>query len=109
MFKNLLKIFFLFLIIFVIFISYVSIFGIKTNNFNEFIKSQVVKQDSRINIDLQDVYIKLNIKEGSVSLNTRDINVFINNENQKLSNVDLLIGFKSLIKRENKIKKIIIG
>ncbi len=109
MFKNLLKIFFLFLIIFVIFISYLSIFGIKTNNFNEFIKSQVVKQDSRINIDLQDVYIKLNIKEGSVSLNTRDINVFINNENQKLSNVDLLIGFKSLIKRENKIKKIIIN
>ena len=41
----------------VIFISYLSIFGIKTNNFNEFIKSQVVKQDSRINIDLQDEII----------------------------------------------------
>ncbi len=109
MIKNLLRFIILFLTIFVIFISYLSIFGIKTNNFNEFIKSQVVKKDSRIKIDLQDVYIKLNIIEGSVSLNTRDINVFINNENQKLSNVDLLIGLNSLIKRENKINKIIIN
>ena len=63
MYKNLIRIFLLLLIIIIIFISYLSIYGIKTKRFNELIKSELIKQDYRLNIDLNEVFIKLNIKE----------------------------------------------
>ena len=70
MFKNLLRVFAFIIIILILFISYLSIFGIKTNKFNEIIKSQIIKQDSRIKIDLDNVYVKLNIKEEQDKIET---------------------------------------
>ena len=109
MFKNFIRIFFTIIIIVILFISYLSIFGIKTNKFNEIIKSQLIKQDNRLDIELKNVFIKLNIKKRSFSLNTQDIKLFINKESQEISNVDILISLESLIKQDNKIKKIIIN
>ena len=109
MFKNLLRIFYFIIIILIIFVSYLSIFGIKTNKFNELIKSQIAKQDKRIDLKLQDVYFKLNIKERSFSLNSQDVDLLILKEKQKISNVNILIGLGILIKQENEIKKIIIN
>ena len=57
-------------------------------------------------MEFKDVFIKLNIKEKSFSLNSRDIIFYINKKAKKLKNVDLLIDLKSLIKKENKIKKL---
>ena len=109
MFKNFIRIFVTIIIIVILFISYLSIFGIKTNKFNEIIKSQLIKQDNRLDIELKNVFIKLNIKKRSFSLNTQDIKLFINKESQEISNVDILISLESLIKKDNKIKKIIIN
>ena len=109
MFKNLIRIFVAIIIIVILFISYLSIFGIKTSKFNEIIKSQLIKQDNRLDIDLKDVFIKLNIKKRSFSLNTTDLKLFINKESQEIANVDILISLESIIKQDNKIKKIIIN
>ncbi len=109
MVKNILRIFFFIIIITVLIISYLSIFGVKTDKFNDLIKSQVAKQDKRFNVEFENVYIKLNIKEKSFMLNSKDINISILNEFQKISNIDLLIDLRSIFRKENKIKKIIIN
>ena len=109
MFKSLFKIFSLILILIILFISYLSIFGIKTDKFNELIKSQVNKQDKRLDIDLKNVFIKLNIKERSFSLNSKNINIFVIKERQEIANADVLVSLGSLIKQDVKIKKIIIN
>ena len=71
MFKIFFRLFLTLVILILLFISYLSIFGIKTNKFNELIKSQIIKQDDRINIVLKDVFIKLNIKEKVFSKRTK--------------------------------------
>ena len=109
MFKIFFRIFLVLIIIILLITSYLSIFGIKTNKFNELIKSQIVKQDDRLDIDLKDVYIKLNIKERSFSLNSQDVKFFIHKNSQKIANVDILIGLESIIRQNNKINKIIIN
>ena len=109
MFKIFFRIFLALIIIILLITLYLSIFGIKTNKFNELIKSQIVKQDDRLDIDLKDVYIKLNTKERSFSLNSQDVKFFINKNSQKIANVDILIGLESIIRQNNKIKKIIIN
>ena len=109
MFKNLIRILIAIIIIIIFFVLYLSIFGIKTSKFNEIIKSQVNKQDSRLNIDLKDVFIKLNIKERSFSLNSKDVKFLILKQSQEIDNVDLLISLGSIIGQDNKIKKIIIN
>ena len=109
MYKSLLRILFILIIVLILFITYLSIFGIKTNKFNELIKSQISQMDDRVTLDLSEVFIKLNMKERSLSLNSKNINLFILKESQKIKNVDLLIGLDSIFKKENKLKKIIIN
>ena len=96
-------------IIIIIIISYLSLFGIKTNKFNEVIKSQIINKDKRLNIDLEDVFIKLNIKEMSLSLNSQNVTFFIFEEKQKFANLNLYVSIDSIIKQDNKIKKIVIN
>ena len=109
MFKTLFKILLLILFIIIIFIIYLSTFGFKTNKFNDLIKSQIIKQDNRVNIDIEDVFVKLNIKEKSLSINTSNLNFYILKEKQEISNVDILIGLEALIQKDLNIKKIIIN
>ena len=105
MFKKLFKIFSVVTIGLIIIISYLSIFGIKTDKFNNQIKSIIIEKDSRFDLEIKDIFIKLNIKEKSISLNTRDIIFYINKESQKIKNVDLLIDLKSLLRARTKLIK----
>ena len=82
MYKNLIRIFLLLLIIIIIFISYLSIYG-SNKKINELIKSELIKQDYRLNIDLNEDFIKLNIKE-KFSLNSRNLELYINDEVQRI-------------------------
>tara|TARA_Y100000590_G_scaffold66922_1_gene72521 strand:+ start:9233 stop:11431 length:2199 start_codon:yes stop_codon:yes gene_type:complete len=109
MFKKLTGILLIFLAILFISISYLSIFGIKTNKFNELIKSQIVKQDNRIDIDLKDVFIKLKIKERSFAINAKDIRLHINDQSQKIKNIDIFLELRSFVTQNIKIKKIRIN
>ncbi len=109
MFRTFFRIFAILAFIFIFILAYLSFFGFKTDRFNEFIKTQIIKEDERLNIDIKNIFIKLNIKETSLSLNSKDIDIFILKEKQKIANVDILIDALSLITGENKIKKIIIN
>ena len=109
MLKKIIKIFLIFIIILIIFVFYLSVFGIKTNKFNELIKSQISQIDNRVTLDLNEVFIKINMQERSLSLNSKNINLFILKESQKIKNVDLLIDLDSILKKENKLKKIIVN
>ena len=84
------------------FIIYLSIFGIKTDKFNEFIKSQISEQDKRLSLDIDEVFIKLNIMERSFSINTQDLDIYILKEKQEISNVNVLIGISSILKKKTK-------
>ena len=95
MFKNLLRIFLILLITVIIFIGYLSIFGIKTDRFNDFIKTQIIKQDNRLDIEIVNIFIKLNIRERSFSLNSKNVNLFILEEEQQIKNIDVLIALDS--------------
>ena len=109
MFKNLLRIFLILLITVIIFIGYLSIFGIKTDRFNDFIKTQIIKQDNRLDIEIVNIFIKLNIRERGFSLNSKNVNLFILEEEQQIKNIDVLIALDSFLKQDYKIKKIIIN
>ena len=109
MYKIFLRLFFLLFLTILIIISYLSSFGIKTNKFNNIIKSEISKLDNRLSIDLNDIFIKLNIKERSFSLNAKNINLYLSNKKQKIANVDLLLSFESIFEKNNKINKIIIN
>ena len=109
MYKNLSRILFILIILVILFISYLSIFGIKTNKFNELIKTKITQKDDRIDIDLNSVFIKLNIKERSFLLNTNNVKIFINKQSQRIENIDVFIGLVSFLKQDNQIKKIIIN
>ena len=109
MYKIYLRLFFLLFLTILIIISYLSSFGIKTNKFNNIIKSEISKLDNRLSIDLNHIFIKLNIKERSFSLNAKNINLYLSNKKQKIANVDLLLSFESIFEKNNKINKIIIN
>ncbi len=109
MIKILLRIILFFTVILTLCISYLSFFGIKTNKFNEIIKTEIIKQDNRLNLNLNSVFIKFNFRQLSFYLNSKNIDFFIQNENQKIANVDILVSLSSLLKKENKPNKIIIN
>ena len=109
MYKIILRIILTLIIIIIFFGSYLSFFGLKTKQFNDVIKKQIIKQDNRVNLEFQDIFIKLNLKERSFSLNTKDAVFYVINESQKISNIDILIDFISIFKKKIDIKKIIIN
>ena len=109
MFKIFLRTLFILILSVIILVLYLSFFGIKTDKFNEIIKSQIANQDNKFDIILEDVFIKLNIKERSLSLNSKNVDFLILKESQKIANIKIFIGLDSFVKKENKIKKIIIN
>ena len=109
MFRIFFRVLLIFLIVIILIISYLSIFGLKTNRFNELIKSQIIKYDSKLNINLDKVYIKLNVKQRSFILDSQNVDLFIQKEVQKIKNINVLIDLRTFFNRDNKIKKIIIN
>ena len=104
MIRIVLRIFLFFTLLITLSIIYLGLFGIKTDRFNELIKSKIVQQDDRLDINLKDVYIKLNIKEKSFSINSKNLDFFILEEIQNIANVDILISVGSLIQGKTEIK-----
>ena len=55
---------------------YLSIYGIKTNSFNNFINNKVKDYNSKLILQLDEVYIKLNFNEFAININAK--NLFFN-------------------------------
>ena len=53
MFRTFFRIFAILAFIFIFILAYLSFFGFKTDRFNEFIKTQIIKEDERLNIGIQ--------------------------------------------------------
>ena len=94
--------------IILIFISlfYLSYFGIKTDNFNNFINNKIKNYDSRISLDLGDVFLKLNLKELSVKVNTKNAKLILKDSQIKINNIDIFLNLINFLKDKNSIKKI---
>ena len=97
MFRIFFRVLIIFLIVIILIISYLSIFGLKTNRFNELIKSQIIKYDSKLNINLDKVYIKLNVKQRSFILDSQNVDLFIQKEVQKIKNINVLIDLRTFL------------
>ena len=56
----------------VIFVIYLSFYGIKTERFNNLIIDKIKSIDSKIKLDIKDVFLKLDIKERSIKIYTEN-------------------------------------
>ena len=94
------------LIFILFFIIYFSIYGIKTDNFNKFINNKVKDYNPNLILKLDDVFIKLNLSKISININIKDSIVIAENNNVKISNIDINLNIINFIKKKNSVKNI---
>ena len=98
---------FLFLILFfTIIIIYFSTIGIKTSKFNQLIKDKLIKIDSRLNAELEEVALILDLGRKEIKVETDNTNLYLDNNLIKLSKININIDIFSFLKRRNKVKNI---
>ena len=99
----------LLIITIIIFIIFLSTYGFKTNKFNNLIKGKINTLDTKLSLDIKDVYLKLNFKEKSININTQNSKLYINKELINISKIDLNLDVFKFINKENSIKNIQIS
>ena len=92
-----------------IFIIYFSIYGIKTERFNNLILEKIKTYDSKLSIDINDVFLKLNVDEKSIKINTENSKLNFNNKFIDISSIDINLDILKFLKKENSIKTIKIS
>ena len=92
-----------------IFILYLSTYGVKTDKFNNLIKDKINSLDSKLSLNIDDVYLKLNFKEKSININTQNSKLYINKDLINISKIDLNLDVFKFINKENSIKNIQIS
>ena len=90
MIKRLIKIFSFLLTLIVIIIFYLTFFGFNTEQFNEQIKTQVLKINKSLNLELKTVKILLSPRDLTVKIKTLEPKIFIDN---KIASQGLLLKF----------------
>ncbi|MDA9723611.1 hypothetical protein N9U36_04315, partial [Candidatus Pelagibacter sp.] len=106
MYKKILFISALILIFLTIFLTYFSIYGIKTNSLNSFINNKVNEYNSKLTIQVDEVYIKLNIKEFAININTEKANLIDGSNLIKIANIDINLNLIKFFKNENSVKNV---
>ncbi len=92
-----------------IFIIYLSIYGLKTERFNNLIIDRIKTIDSKLSLDIDEVFLKLDLKEKSININTINVNLYLDKEFINLSRIDLNLNILKFLKKENSIKTIKIS
>ena len=92
-----------------IFIIYLSIYGLKTERFNTLIIDRIKTIDSKLSLDIDEVFLKLDLKEKSVNISTINANLYLDKEFINLSRIDLNLNILKFLKKENSIKTIKIS
>jgi hypothetical protein len=100
MIKGLVKIFLFLLTLIVIVIFYLTFFGFNTEQFNEHIKTQVLKINKSLNLELKTVKILFNPRDLSIKIKTLEPKIFIDNNKLELKHIKTNISLKSLVNRE---------
>ena len=92
-------------LIFLFFFSiiYLSVYGVKTDKFNNFINDKLKEYNSKLTLQLDDVYIKLNLNKSDISINSKNANLIAENNLIKISNIDISLNLFKFLKNENSI------
>ena len=85
-------------------ITYLSIYGIKTEKFNNFINNKVKEYNSKLILEVDEVFIKLNISELAININTNSANLIAETFPIKISKIDINLDLIKFLKKENSIK-----
>ena len=93
----------------VIFVIYLSIYGIKTERFNNLIIDKIKSIDSKIKLDIKDVFLKLDLKKRSIKIYTENSKLNFENKYINFSKIDLNLDFLKYLKKENSIKTVKIS
>ena len=93
----------------IIFIIYLSIYGIKTERFNNLILDKLKSYDSKLSLDINDVFLKLDVGEKTIKINTENAKLNFNNEFIDLSIININLDILKVLKKENSIKTIKIS
>jgi hypothetical protein len=109
MIKRLIKIFSFLLTLIVIIIFYLTFFGFNTEQFNEQIKTQVLKINKSLNLELKTVKILLSPRDLTVKIKTLEPKIFIDNNKFELKHIKTNISLKSLVNRELSIDNLQIS
>ena len=109
MIKRLTKYLLVLLIIAILVIIYLSIFGLKTEKFNNKIKTEVLNINKKLNLELKSVKFILNPFNLSINVNTLEPEVIIQNNKLKLVSIKTNILLKSFIKKEFSIDNLQIS
>ena len=100
MIKRLIKFISLLIIIIIIITAYLSYFGINTTKLNNKIKSEVLKINKEVNLELKSVKLLLNLTNLSLSVKTLEPEIFFKNSRLKLEQIKTNISLKSFINKD---------
>ena len=98
MIKKIIKTSLIILSILVLVILYLSFYGIKTDKFNNQIKSNVLKINKKIDLNLSDVNYLLNPYNFTINIKTTDPQLLLGNRSLEIKNIQTNVVLKSLIK-----------
>ena len=107
MIKNIFKLIVIVIVFIIFIIFYLSFFGIKTSKFNSIIKEQVKKQNTQLNIELDEDKILLNLKNISFQIKAENPKLILNSSkdidlDEVTSNISLILN----LSKKNSIKNI---
>jgi len=100
MIKKLIKLLFSIFIVLIIVIAYLTLIGINTNAFNNKIKSEILKINKRLNLELNSVKFLLKPANFSINIKTQEPNLFFDDNKLELENIKTNISLNSFFSKE---------
>ena len=97
MIKKIVKILIVIFLTLIIAVIYLSIFGIKTEKFNNQIKSNILKINKNINLNLKEVSYLFNPYNFTINIKTKNPHILLKGSKLRIQNVKTNISLKSLI------------
>ena len=98
--KKIVKILSIISLILFLVLLYLSIYGVKTSNFNDFIKNKILENNKGINLDLKNVKITLSPLDFKINIVAFDTKLTFNNRVIELESLKTKISILQLFKSE---------
>ena len=87
MIKKLIKTLSVILLLFILSVIYLSFIGIKTERFNESIRTKVSNINNKIELEIKDIKLLLNPLNFTASITTKDPVIFLGNNEIQIKNI----------------------
>ena len=100
MIKKVIKFLLIIFLILATVIFYLSFFGLQTNKFNNQIKSNILKINNKINLDLSDVNYLLNPFDFTVNIKTKNPQILLEGKSLQIKDIQTNVSLKSLINNQ---------